>query len=51
MPTRGSLTLAHQTGTDCLRFGRMLLNGGQLDGVRVISAEAVGGITRDQIAA
>ena len=39
------------TAPDYLRFGRMLLNGGQLDGVRVISAEAVGEITHDQISA
>lgn len=37
------------TATDYLRFGQMLLNGGELDGARVLSAKAVGEMTRDQL--
>lgn len=34
---------------DYLRFARMLLNGGELDGVRIISADAVAEMARDQL--
>src|SRR5690606_1516282 len=36
---------------DYLRFARMLLNGGELDGVRIISAEYVAEMARDQLPA
>jgi len=34
---------------DYLRFARMLLNGGELDGVRIISAESIKEMARDQL--
>lgn len=34
---------------DYLRFARMLLNGGELDGVRILSAESVAEMARDQL--
>ena len=34
---------------DYLRFARMLLNGGELDGVRIISAESIAEMARDQL--
>ena len=34
---------------DYLRFARMLLNGGELDGVRIVSAESVAEMARDQL--
>lgn len=37
------------TGPDYLRFARMLLNGGELDGVRLLRPETVGEMGRDQI--
>lgn len=38
------------TAPDYLRFCRMVLNNGALDGARVLSPETVGGMRRDQIA-
>ncbi|WGK61872.1 serine hydrolase [Halopseudomonas sp. SMJS2] len=34
---------------DYLRFARMLLNGGELDGVRLLSAESINEMARDQL--
>lgn len=34
---------------DYLRFARMLLNGGELDGVRILSAESIADMRRDQL--
>ena len=38
------------TPDDYLRFAQMLLNGGELNGVRVLSAESVAQMTRSQVA-
>lgn len=37
------------TVRDVLRFGRMLLNGGELDGVRILSAKTVALMTTDHV--
>jgi len=37
------------TARDYLRFAQMLLNGGELDGVRIISAESAEAMTTDHI--
>ena len=37
------------TASDYLRFAQMLLNGGELDGVRILSAESVQKMTSDQL--
>ena len=34
---------------DYLRFARMLVNGGELDGVRIVSAESIAEMARDQL--
>lgn len=34
---------------DYLRFARMLVNGGELDGVRILSAESIAEMARDQL--
>jgi len=39
------------TTSDYLRFSRMLLNGGELDGTRVLSANSVDAMARNQIGA
>lgn len=36
---------------DYLRFARMLLNGGELDGVRIVFAESIAEMSRDQLPA
>ena len=37
------------TAADYLRFAQMLLNGGELDGVRILSEESVRNMTSDQL--
>jgi methyl acetate hydrolase len=37
------------TGPDCLRFMRMLLRGGELDGARILRSDTVAAIARNQI--
>lgn len=37
------------TGGDYLRFARMILNGGTLDGARILSAESIAEMSRNQI--
>lgn len=37
------------TAGDYFRFGQMMLNGGELDGVRVLKAETVAAMTRNQL--
>jgi CubicO group peptidase (beta-lactamase class C family) len=39
------------TAADYLRFAQMLLNGGELDGVRILSEESVQEMTRDHLGA
>src|SRR5690606_37315603 len=47
-PTQGGSGLISSMN-DYLRFARMLLNGGELDGVRLLSPESVAEMARDQL--
>ena len=49
LPSGGGGTVG--TAADYLRFAQMILNGGELDGVRIVSKEAIAELTKNQLPA
>jgi len=47
MPSGGGGTVG--TAADYLRFAQMILNGGELDGVRIVSEESIAELTKQQL--
>jgi CubicO group peptidase (beta-lactamase class C family) len=47
LPSGGGGTVG--TASDYLRFAQMILNGGELDGVRIVSEESIAELTRQQL--